>query len=147
MDKQTNIYSSFRDKLSLPEGSSDFDRQFPVCTMESFLQLLVLPSIVLSYNQDRVASGCLCLNALAHALNKLIFLLYIPVNGIPVSSSTVRSQVLIEPFSPLCTFMVELSWNHLPFITVAFSPVDILGTFSVLLWHLHSFHTLLGVLL
>jgi hypothetical protein len=87
--------------------------------MVSLLQFLVLPSIVLSHNQDRVTSGCLCMNMLVHALNKLIFLLYIPVNGIPVSSSTVRSQILLEPLSPLCTFRVDLSWNHLPFITVA----------------------------
>jgi hypothetical protein len=36
------------------------------------------PSIVLSHNQDRVASGCLCLNVLAHALNKLILLVAYP---------------------------------------------------------------------
>ncbi len=43
-----------------------------------------------------------------------------------------RFQILLEPVSPLWTFRVELSWNHQLFITVAFSPVDILGTFFCL---------------
>jgi hypothetical protein len=55
-----------------------FHWQFPFCTLESLLQFPVFPSIVLSHNQNRVTSGCLCLNVLAHALNKLNFLVVYP---------------------------------------------------------------------